>query len=76
MKFFFLLLSLLLIFINQQAGAQVTDSVFVTETTKPYLYNTLPNGRMMDSKENDVDFIKFIKEERPFKDRLSKINKT
>lgn len=69
MKKFFPLLSLLLIFLNQQTGAQVTDSVFVTESIKPYLYSTLPNGIMLDSKGKEVDFTQFIKDKRSFKDK-------
>jgi thiol-disulfide isomerase/thioredoxin len=62
-----LFLSLSLAVITQVSSAQITDSVFTRLNFKPFLYTSLPEGGMLDSKGNAVKFINFIKTERPFK---------
>ena len=69
MKKIIFFLFLYVFFAGARLDAQVTDSVFVTQAIKPYLYTALPKGTMMDSKGNELDFINHIKTERVFKDK-------
>jgi hypothetical protein len=65
----FLALVLPLAFVASKGMAQATDSVFVTRNIKHVLYTSLPAGIMLNSKGSEVDYVKFIKNERRFKDK-------